>query len=347
MKKGFTLIELLAVIVILAIIALIATPIILGVVENARKSAAGSSALGYIDAVSKEIALGGFNETFYPTGEIDIKNESPYDEIEVQGSKPTKGTLYILDNYRIEAGILCVNDYRVDLLDYKVDSIKKGCEDMSAKFLVDYSGNGNHGYLQGATKNEDSVITDGVDDYVFAGLLNHEYKNEFNIVIRLKFNSLSNQQENIFGNWESGGSGIAKTQTTNKLFFNAYSPSKKSYVHIYSDEEIVIDKWYTIVGTLKDGKLHLYVNGNNVDKIVEFNEIIKSSLHSYLIGTDPHNCNAETKTCDISNSTNITFTDAIIFDRGLSDDEITKEFSNEINNISNTAEMVLRYDLDK
>ena len=38
-KLGFTLIELLAVIVILAIIALIATPIILGIVEDARKDA--------------------------------------------------------------------------------------------------------------------------------------------------------------------------------------------------------------------------------------------------------------------------------------------------------------------
>ena len=42
-NKGFTLIELLAVIVILAIIALIATPTILGVVENARKGAAEST----------------------------------------------------------------------------------------------------------------------------------------------------------------------------------------------------------------------------------------------------------------------------------------------------------------
>ena len=38
-KKGFTLIELLAVIIILAVIALIATPIVLNVVDNARKSA--------------------------------------------------------------------------------------------------------------------------------------------------------------------------------------------------------------------------------------------------------------------------------------------------------------------
>ena len=44
MKKGFTLIELLAVIIILAIIALIATPIILNVVEDARISAGKSEA---------------------------------------------------------------------------------------------------------------------------------------------------------------------------------------------------------------------------------------------------------------------------------------------------------------
>ncbi len=46
--KGFTLIELLAVIVILAIIALIATPIVLNLIERARKGAAESSAYAYI-----------------------------------------------------------------------------------------------------------------------------------------------------------------------------------------------------------------------------------------------------------------------------------------------------------
>ena len=43
-NKGFTLIELLAVIVILAIIALIATPIILGIINDSRESAAKESA---------------------------------------------------------------------------------------------------------------------------------------------------------------------------------------------------------------------------------------------------------------------------------------------------------------
>ena len=44
LKKGFTLIELLAVIIILAIVALIATPIILNVIEEARISAGRSEA---------------------------------------------------------------------------------------------------------------------------------------------------------------------------------------------------------------------------------------------------------------------------------------------------------------
>ena len=39
-RKGFTLIELLGVIVVLAVIALITTPVILGVIEKARKEAA-------------------------------------------------------------------------------------------------------------------------------------------------------------------------------------------------------------------------------------------------------------------------------------------------------------------
>lgn len=50
-KKGFTLIELLAIIVILAIIAVITVPIILNIIDNARKGAARNSVIGYGKAV--------------------------------------------------------------------------------------------------------------------------------------------------------------------------------------------------------------------------------------------------------------------------------------------------------
>ncbi len=51
MKKGFTLVELLAVIVILAVIALITTPLILGVIEKAKKGAFQDSVLSAFDAI--------------------------------------------------------------------------------------------------------------------------------------------------------------------------------------------------------------------------------------------------------------------------------------------------------
>ena len=52
MKKGFTLIELLAVIIILAIVALIATPIVLDVVDDARTSAAKSEAAMIVNGIN-------------------------------------------------------------------------------------------------------------------------------------------------------------------------------------------------------------------------------------------------------------------------------------------------------
>ncbi len=47
-KKGFTLIELLGVIVVLAIIALIATPIVMNTIKNAKKGSAERTADNYI-----------------------------------------------------------------------------------------------------------------------------------------------------------------------------------------------------------------------------------------------------------------------------------------------------------
>jgi len=57
-RNGFTLIELLAVIAILAIILLIAVPMILSVINNAKKSAFTSSCKMIVSAAEKHYALG-------------------------------------------------------------------------------------------------------------------------------------------------------------------------------------------------------------------------------------------------------------------------------------------------
>jgi len=56
-KNGFTLIELLAVIVILAVIALIVTPMVMSTINSAREGAAKSSAYEYIHSVETKLAL--------------------------------------------------------------------------------------------------------------------------------------------------------------------------------------------------------------------------------------------------------------------------------------------------
>ena len=72
-KKGFTLIELLAVIVVLAIIALIATPIVLNLINNAKEGAAKASATAYVKAVENGVVqeLLNSNDQSY-TGRFEI-----------------------------------------------------------------------------------------------------------------------------------------------------------------------------------------------------------------------------------------------------------------------------------
>lgn len=118
-NKGFTLIELLAVIVILAVIALIATPTILGVIETARKGAAESSAYGYVDAVEKAIIMSEVDETIVklPDGIYDVA-ELQKAGVKVKGDYPATGstdksTLEIKGSEVIKANLI-FGKYKVE-----------------------------------------------------------------------------------------------------------------------------------------------------------------------------------------------------------------------------------------
>ena len=78
MRKGFTLIELLAVIVILAVIALIATPLIMNVINDAKKNSYKDSAYGILETAklkvydtSRKVALDVNNPYLEYTGDRD------------------------------------------------------------------------------------------------------------------------------------------------------------------------------------------------------------------------------------------------------------------------------------
>ena len=123
-KKGFTLIELLAVIVILAIIALIATPIIMGIIEDARTGAAKNSAYGYLDAIDKAAVKSGFGTTGDPSTATIVTLSGTYTisqsgatlysgttkalDVTFKGDAPTEGSLEYA-NGKLTGGSITVN----------------------------------------------------------------------------------------------------------------------------------------------------------------------------------------------------------------------------------------------
>ena len=97
-KRGFTLIELLAVLVIVSIIGLIVVPIILNIVEKARKSAFLDSAYGIMESA----------ELYYTTSFLfDDKPTRTFifpddKELSFSGKRPKSGYVQISNEGRVE-----------------------------------------------------------------------------------------------------------------------------------------------------------------------------------------------------------------------------------------------------
>ena len=126
-KNAFTLIELLAVIVVLAIIALIATPIVMNTIKNAKKGAAERTADNYIKQVETAVAEERLNKNEVLEGEYQItsdgnlcrdKSASCSDDnkikIEMSGTKPTSGKIKITNGSVDQtSSSMTIGDYTV------------------------------------------------------------------------------------------------------------------------------------------------------------------------------------------------------------------------------------------
>ena len=125
-RKGFTLIELLAVIVVLAIIALIATPIVMNTIKKSKKGAAERSADSFVKQVETTVETERLSGNIIEDGEYEItsdgnlckdKSASCSDEnkikIEMSGTKPTSGKVKITNGIVQISTKLTVGDYDV------------------------------------------------------------------------------------------------------------------------------------------------------------------------------------------------------------------------------------------
>jgi len=126
-RKGFTLIELLAIIVILAIIAVITVPIILNVIDNAKKGTVKDSAYGYKDAISKNYVSGMMEQNDIILSGNYTVNDGKLGEYDIpfSGTKPTSGYL-TYDNNVLTSGCLTIDDYKVEIENGEVKSVENG-----------------------------------------------------------------------------------------------------------------------------------------------------------------------------------------------------------------------------
>ena len=129
MRRGFTLIELLAVIVILAIIALIAVPVVINIInDDSKKESISRSVDLYIDHVQKVLAKEQMTNPTYTPDKCEIQSNGNVKcykgetvlittkgqeelEIEMNGKKPTEGTIRFNNNKISSQNVLLENIY--------------------------------------------------------------------------------------------------------------------------------------------------------------------------------------------------------------------------------------------
>ncbi len=160
MNKGFTLIELLAVIVILAVIALIATPLIMNVINDAKKNSFKDSAYGIIKAVelrAMEGSLEGLNGTY----KVKITGENP--DVHYSGDIPTIGIAVIDSSGQVKV-YMCNDSYcatNTDTDDNRTDEVRVETgptEEYAIKTKInDIIGNSAIPYISGAVTPTPSV----------------------------------------------------------------------------------------------------------------------------------------------------------------------------------------------
>ncbi len=123
-RKGFTLIELLAVIVVLAVIAIITTPVILGVIEKSKKESYRNSIYGIMESANIYLAnhltnIGKTKEIAFTCNGINCSNEEG-ESLDFKGTVPKSGTFYLNGAGEVTVESVYNGKYYANTVDDKV-----------------------------------------------------------------------------------------------------------------------------------------------------------------------------------------------------------------------------------
>ncbi len=175
----------------------------------------------------------------------------------------------------------------------------------------------------GTSKKEES-------GYVDCGLADYDFKNSITMIARLKFNDLESDQQ-FLGNWEVAGGGL--TFYTSVLQIAVYIDD--GYKVVDSTHNFSLDMYYTVVSVYDGEEMSIYIDGQKVIS-QKLSGNIKPSIMPIYLGANP---NPDSNTA----YSYTTFTDALVFDSALTETEIEKYFSGEINEELVLSEYVNKY----
>ena len=278
MKKGFTLVELLAVIVILAVILIIAIPQVLKVVDNSRINAYIKNEQMVLKAVDVYVS----RNTGELPGEIGDTTEVSINYLVSNGmltgitnpyNKNEDCTGYVTimklsdTEYDYTPHLRC----GLDIHDSSDDGLVGHWKLHGNAF--DYSMNNNHGTMYGVIFTNDRfnalgkvVCFSGEENYVevensddFNGM------SEFSVSAWIKYESLSNENYAPIG--KEGLFRIVIGPSGN-LSFAVRTEDNEWYSTgtVVNAGNVVINRWYYIVGIYDGNKIRIYVDGKFINE---------------------------------------------------------------------------------
>ena len=241
-NKGFTLVELLAVIVILALIALIATPIILNVINDAKKQAAKDSAYGYMDAVEKYIVSSELEDKSIKDGTYSVEYLNSMG-VSVKGSTPDNGNIEI-KNSSVKSYDIGIDGYVVSNGEVEKVSTTKSFKNGTAVY---YNPETENKCSKEASKSTTGTKSGCMKWYVFNDKEGNATVNvilDHNITARVAWNStISNSEmkevkialENDTKDWKNTARLITANEIAKITGHPTFDASKENQKYFYLD----------------------------------------------------------------------------------------------------------------
>ena len=279
-NKGFTLVELLAVIVILALIALIATPIILNVINDAKKQAAKDSAYGYMDAVEKYIVSSELEDESIQDGIYSVEDLNK--KISVKGSTPDNGNIEI-KNKEVKSYDIGIDGYVVSNGEVEKVSTTKKFENGTAVYYNPETGK--------KCSESESKSTTGTKSGCMKWYVFNDKEGNATVNVILDHNTTANVAWNLTGN-------NSEMKEVKKALEND-TKDWKNTARLITANEVAKITGNTGFDASKENQPWFYLDSNNQTLTTSSTNKSKYAwLFDYINGCTNYGCN----TPDSSNS---------------------------------------------